>query len=114
MGNRLTRGNLLATLKELKKMPRPKVGVSNASVQAICSSSSAMKPSKSTDVRATIDRRRTLLQNGTRNVSDSIEYLKCKTDFLKFVEAYKNRKGFSGEGLHDASQDEINGSCITN
>ena len=64
MGN-LTRGNLLATLKELKKHKRPKVVVANASVQAICGGSVPKKSnSKSSALKEVIAKRREILCRG--------------------------------------------------
>jgi len=53
--NRLTRGNLLATLKELKKRPHTRTEVVNAAVQAICANS---KPVKSKGVVNAVYKRR--------------------------------------------------------
>lgn len=63
--NKLTRSNLLATLKELKKHPRPKTGVSvPASIQAIV-------PNKQTantqDLKSVIAQRRAILHLGSFN-----------------------------------------------
>ena len=61
MKNRLTRGNLLATLKELKKHPRPKVvNPVPASVQAICPQKVKVAD-KVMDLKATLERRRVML-----------------------------------------------------
>jgi len=88
MGNRLTRGNLLATLKELKKMPRPKVGVANApaSVQAIVGNS---KPVKKVDthsnVTMAIQHRRVLFSDSHIPMIGSAEYNKVVSEFEDFM-----------------------------
>lgn len=102
MGNKLTRGNLLATLKELKKMPRPKVGVSNApaSVQAIVGNS---KPVKKVDTHSNvitaIQRRRALL--GVSRYSKE-EYKSFLLEFESFIADYQSKKGTLGE-VRDSS-----------
>lgn len=68
MKNRLTRGNLLATLKELKKHPRPKVANPvPASVQAIVRVSNP-QPKKSKELARAIAQRRAILSGGTNRV----------------------------------------------
>lgn len=71
--NRLTRGNLLAALKELKKHPCPKVANPVlASVQAIVSASNP-QPKKSKELASVIAQRRAILSrafNTTLSVSD--------------------------------------------
>ena len=64
MKNRLTRGNLLATLKVLKKHPRPKTGNPvPASVQAIVPASNP-QPKKSKELARAIAERRDILSGG--------------------------------------------------
>ena len=66
MGNKLTRGNLLATLKELKKHKRPKVANSvPASVQAIVPVSNP-QPKKSKELAKAIAQRREILSGSLR------------------------------------------------
>lgn len=68
MKNRLTRGNLLATLKELKKHPRPKVANPvPASVQAIVRVSNP-QPKKSKELARVIAQRRAILSGGNNRV----------------------------------------------
>ena len=68
MKNRLTRGNLLATLKELKKHPRPKVANPvPASVQAIVRVSNP-QPKKSKELARAIAQRRAILSGGNNRV----------------------------------------------
>lgn len=91
MGN-LTRGNLLATLKELKKHKRPKAVVANAAVQAICGGS-VPKPDKSADLKATLERRRAMFSvKDISPVMDDAGYKKLNADYLVFVETYKTCK----------------------
>ena len=70
MGN-LTRGNLLATIKSLKKHKRPKVVVANASVQAICGGS-VPKIDKGVDLKSVIARRRIMLRRN-KSVSPMVD-----------------------------------------
>lgn len=77
---KLNRGNLLATLKKLKKMPRPKVVIANPAVQAICGGSS-IKPNKKADLKAVIERRRALISG--RGVPDS----KNVEEFIRISDA---------------------------
>lgn len=75
--SKLTRGNVLATLKELKKHPRPKISnPTPASVQAICGQTATNKSNKVVDLKATLERRRAILCGG-RSV-----------DVAKFIEQY--------------------------
>lgn len=65
MKNRLTRGNLLATIKELKKHPRPKVANPvPASVQAIVPASNP-QPKKSKELARAIAQRRAILSGAS-------------------------------------------------
>lgn len=59
--DKLTRGNLLATLKSLKKHKRPKFVAANASVavQAICPQK--VKVNKAADIKAVLERRKALV-----------------------------------------------------
>lgn len=88
---KLNRGNLLATLKKLKKMPRPKVVIVNPAVQAICGGS-VPKSDKSADLKSIVERRRTLLNKQKTDYMSSPEYIQFESDFYKFVEDYKKRK----------------------
>ena len=96
---RLTRGNLLATLKELKKMPRPKISViAPASVQAIVGNT---KPIKKVDTHSNvitaIQRRRALFNNTNQAIPiDSEEYKKIALDFEDFMTKYKELKQHKG------------------
>lgn len=98
---KLNRGNLLATLKKLKKMPRPKVVIANPAVQAICGGSS-IKPNKTADLKASIERRRVLLTK--RSCSDNAVYLKTLSEFNSFIDAYMRNKSIQtlGFGSDDA------------
>lgn len=89
---KLNRGNLLATIKKLKKMPRPKVVIANPAVQAICGVKDAPKPNKTDDLKSIVERRRTLLNKPKTDYMSSPEYIQFESDFYKFVEDYKKRK----------------------
>lgn len=82
--NKLTRGNVLATLKELKKHKRPKPATTAVAVQAICPKQ-VVKADRNAELRASIERRRALIlgkQGGSRDV-----------DIDKFMEEFDD--GFS-------------------
>lgn len=93
---KLNRGNLLATLKKLKKTPRPKVTVANPAVQAICGVNDAPKPNKTNDLKATVERRRLLLKDGHSGSVpfEETEYFKkYEAEFKVFMEEnYKKRE----------------------
>lgn len=90
---KLNRGNLLATLKKLKKMPRPKVVIANPAVQAICGVNDAPKPNKTADLKVILERRRAMFSvNGISPVMDEADYKKLNDDYLVFVETYRVRK----------------------
>ena len=94
---KLNRGNLLATLKTLKKMPRPKVVIANPAVQAICGGSS-IKPNKKADLKAVIERRRALMSNRTVCPSFDIEKFmeQYNAEMADFCAMLKAKKGISG------------------
>lgn len=86
---KLNRGNLLATLKKLKKMPRPKVVIANPAVQAICGGSS-ITPNKKADLKAVIERRRALMSEHNRKPIDMSAFMKVFDDgFMRFCENLK-------------------------
>lgn len=76
---RLNRGNLLATIKELKKYKRPKPAVSSVAVQAICPTKVGSS-SKISTLKSVIARRRNLALNGVH--SDG--YILSKDELLLF------------------------------
>lgn len=89
---KLTRGNLLATLKELKKHKRPNPVVSSVTVQAICPQKSL--PKKSMDMQAVLERRKILhsrLVGSVPNVS-SEELVKFDNEFEEFMLEYNSQK----------------------
>lgn len=92
MGN-LTRGNLLATLKELKKHKRPKAVVANVAVQAIC----PQKPnSKSSALKEVIAKRREILCRGLNKPF----YILSTADILllnRLVTLHDYRTPYNGE-----------------
>lgn len=88
---KLNRGNLLATLKKLKKTPRPKVVIANPAVQAICGGSSP-KPNKVIDLKVTVERRRTLL-GSTSNKTENLDlFTKSMEEYERFMQDYRNTK----------------------
>lgn len=87
---KVTRGTLLATLKELKKHKRPKPVVTAVAVQAICGG--GVQANKAADLKAVVERRRTLLNPQKTDYVSSPEYIQFESDFYKFVDDYKNRK----------------------
>lgn len=112
MGN-LTRGNLLATLKELKKHKRPKAVVANAAVQAICGGS-VPKPDKSADLKSVVDRRKAMLSNSKRDYTNSVEYKQCEAEFSAFLLKYKQHK-YNNDGLgFNGCEKILNGSSSSN
>ena len=95
---KVTRGTLLATLKELKKHKRPKPATTAVAVQAICPKQ-VVKVDKTAELKASIERRRALMSNRTAVCSS--------LDIAKFMEQYdaemedfcamlKAKKGISG------------------
>ena len=89
MGN-LTRGNLLATIKSLKKHKRPKTVVANAAVQAICGGS-VPKPDKSADLKSVVERRKAILSNirgSTVNVGCSYMSESERREFFAEFDAF--------------------------
>lgn len=93
MGN-LTRGNLLATIKSLKKHKRPKTVVANAAVQAICGGS-VPKPDKSADLKSVVERRKTMFSSTMSIVPyyTPAEYAQFVLKYEAFVQDYiKNKK----------------------
>lgn len=87
---KVTRGTLLATLKELKKHKRPKPITIAVSVQAICPKQVA-SVNKSAELRATVERRRALLNGGSsRQVAN--ELIKFDREFDDFMVEYNKLK----------------------
>ena len=82
---KLNRGNLLATLKKLKKMPRPKVVIANPAVQAICGGSS-IKSNKKADLKAVVERRRALKNGGDNQMTAAL--IKFDNEFAIFMSEY--------------------------
>lgn len=83
---RVTRGTLLATLKELKKHPRPKSSSTAAvAVQAICPQK-VVKVDKNAELRASIERRRTLAGEHTSLDYEASElYKKFEKEFEDYM-----------------------------
>ena len=94
---KLNRGNLLATLKKLKKMPRPKVVISNPAVQAICGGSS-IKPNKKADLKAVIERRRALMSEHNRKPIDMPAFMEAfDKELWDFCKVLKERRNNSNK-----------------
>lgn len=89
--DKLTRGNLLATLKSLKKHKRPKAVVANVAVQAICGGS-VPKPDKSADLKSVVERRKAAFSRSAGDYMNTLEFKKCEADFNEFLSSYKQRK----------------------
>lgn len=93
MGN-LTRGNLLATIKSLKKHKRPKVVVANVAVQAICGGS-VPKPNKSADLKSVVERRKMMLAKSRGGVAAYMatdEFKLLDSEFNTFITDYISSK----------------------
>lgn len=91
--DKLTRGNLLATLKSLKKHKRPKSGAANSSVavQAICPQK--VNVNKTADIKAVLERRRLL--KGPSSISPCIDMdllSKSESEYEQFIKDYKSKK----------------------
>lgn len=94
---KLNRGNLLATLKKLKKMPRPKVVIANPAVQAICGGSS-IKLNKKADLKAVIERRRALMSEHNRKPIDRSAFMEAfDKELWDFCKVLKERKNNSNK-----------------
>ena len=94
MGNRLTRGNLLATLKKLKSSNRPKTNVVPSSVQAICGNVSA-RPNKATTLKTIVEYRRALRVSSPNNVvayTKTTEFKSLDEEYNAFIEDYLQKK----------------------
>ena len=95
MGARLTRGNLLATLKELKKLPRPKMALSAPSVQAICEQKLTTNTNKSVGLDAVMKRRRAMIANSSNSLPsymDTNEFKLLDAEFNVFIADYISNK----------------------
>lgn len=100
--SKLTRGNVLATIKKLKKMPRPKASVSAPAVQAICGQKTTNKSNKVADLKATVERRRAMLSNSSRVATaraTSKELKNFENEFGAFMAAYRTDKLSDSEDL---------------
>lgn len=88
---RVTRGTLLATLKELKKLPRPKSSsTACVAVQAIC----PKQRSSNTTVNKTVitQRRNCLLsQKGTSPINYDL-LAKSEMEYEQFIKDYRTAK----------------------
>ena len=94
---KVTRGTLLATLKELKKHKRPKPTTTAVAVQAICPKLT-VQVDKNAELRASIERRRALMPNRTVCSSFDIERFMEQYDaeMADFCAMLKAKKGISG------------------
>lgn len=103
---RLNRGNLLATIKELKKHKRPKPAITSVAVQAICPQKSF--PKKSVDMQAVAERRKIL--QGRRSMSsvpikDIATFMQqYDTDFAEFCDLLKTTRKSVKTASNDISE----------
>lgn len=84
---KVTRGTLLATLKELKKHKRPKPATMAVAVQAICPKQSTAVD-KNAEIRASIERRRTLFNGHIDTTITREELVKFNGEFEEFMLEY--------------------------
>jgi len=108
----VTRGTLLATLKELRKHKRPKASTAAVSVQAICPKKS-VTVDKNADLQASIERRRTLLHTSSIvPYYTTEEYARFVSMYEDFVQDYvKNKKPRIVAVVKNATEDLSNRSC---
>ncbi len=102
--DKLTRGNLLATLKSLKKHKRPKSVAANASVavQAICPQK--VNVNKAADIKAVLERRKALVGRNTNTTSgdkSSAVYMQFENDFELFMNSYRNKPVENLDSIQD-------------
>lgn len=93
--SKLTRGNVLATIKKLKKMPRPKASVSAPAVQAICGQKTTNKSNKVADLKAVMQRRRALVAESRGGVAVYMatdEFKLLDDEFNAFITDYISKK----------------------
>lgn len=83
---KVTRGTLLATLKELRKHKRPTAVVSVPAVQAICPQK--VKVDKVADMKATLERRRVLVNGPIDTTATREELVKFNSEFDEFMLEY--------------------------
>lgn len=96
---KVTRGTLLATLKELKKHKRPKPATTAVAVQAICGG--GVQSNKAADLKAVVERRRAMLSSSSGDYTASVEYRKCEEEFNAFLLKYKQQKPNSSSARED-------------
>lgn len=105
--SKLTRGNVLATIKKLKKMPRPKVSVSAPAVQAICGQRATNKSNKVADLKATVERRRAMLHRD-KPVSPTVDVemfmQQYDKDFAEFCDLLKTTRKSVKTASNDISE----------
>lgn len=92
---KLNRGNLLATIKKLKKIPRPKAVIANPAVQAICGQTATNKYNKVADLKATVERRRVLVAESRGGVAAYVatdEFKMLDAEFTAFITDYISQK----------------------
>lgn len=90
---KVTRGTLLATLKELKKHKRPKPATTAVAVQAICPQK--VKENTVADMKATLERRRVLGAAGRGSVTAYMatdEFKALDDEFNAFITDYISKK----------------------
>ena len=95
---RVTRGTLLATLKELKKHPRPKSSSTAAvAVQAICPQKVA-KIDRNAELKASIERRRALMSEHNRKPIDMSAFMEAfDKELWDYCKVLKERRDNSNK-----------------
>lgn len=89
---KVTRGTLLATLKELKKHKRPKPATTAVAVQAICPKQ-VVKADRNAELKASIERRRALMSEHRRKPIDMSAFMEAFDDgFMNFCESLKVKR----------------------
>lgn len=88
---KVTRGTLLATLKELKKHKRPKPVVAAVAVQAICGGS--VQSNKAADLKAVVERRRAMVEARPKKVvvQQREDLAVFENDFAAFMASYRDK-----------------------
>lgn len=88
---KVTRGTLLATLKELKKHKRPKPVVTAVAVQAICGGD--VQSNKAADLKAVVERRRAMVEARPKKVvmQQREDLAVFENDFAAFMASYRDK-----------------------
>ena len=96
--DRMTRGNVLAIIKELRKVKRPRVRPYTPvpAVQAICRQTATNKFDKVADLKAVLKRRRAMVAESSRGSVDAYmatdEFKMLDDEFTAFIADYISKK----------------------